>query len=84
MNKKAQSLALSIMSVIMFIIIAFACINFFFNEVDTARASLSCASPASISDATKLLCLVVDLTIPYWIWIILAVAIGFVMVRLKL
>lgn len=77
-------MGLSIMGLIIFMIIGFMCINFFFNEVDTARANLSCASPNSISDATKLLCLVVDITIPYWIWIILAVGIGLLLVRINL
>ena len=84
MNKKGQSMGLSIMSALFVIIIGFACINFFFNEVDTARGLLSCSSPATISDATKLLCLVVDLTIPYWIWVILAVGISFILVRMLL
>ncbi len=84
MNKKGQSLALSIMGLIFFVIIALTSVNFFFNEIDTARAELSCSSPNSISDGTKLLCLVIDLTIPYWIWIALSVAVGFVIVRLTL
>lgn len=84
MNKKGQSMGLSIMGLIFFIIIGLASINFFFDEVDTARAELSCASPGSISDGSKLLCLIVDLSIPYWIWIIISVGVGFVLVRLSL
>lgn len=82
-NKKAQSLGISMMSLIFFVIIGFMCINFFFNEISTARTSLNCASPNTISDGTKLLCLVVDLTIPYWIWIILVVGIGFILIRMN-
>ncbi len=84
MDKKAQSVGLSIIGLIFFIIIGLASINFFFDEVDTARSELSCASPDSISDGSKLTCLVVDLVISYWIWIILSVGIGFVLVRLAL
>jgi len=84
MNHKGQSLGLAIMGMIFVILIGFASINFFFNEVDNARAGLSCSSPETISDATKLLCLVVDLTIPYWIWIILSVGIGWVLLRVLL
>lgn len=84
MNKKAQSTGLAIMGLIFFVIIGLASINFFFDEVDTARVALSCADSANISDGSKLLCLVVDLSIPYWIWIILSVGVGFVLVRLSL
>jgi len=84
MDKKGQSLGLSIIGIICFVIIGFVSINFLFNEVDTARGLLSCSSPSTISDASKLLCLVVDITIPYWIYIVLAVAIGIVLVRLLL
>ena len=83
-NNKAQSTGLAIMGLIVFIIIGFMCINFLFNEVDTARTELNCANAADISDGTKLLCLVVDISIPYWIWIILSVGVGFVLVKLTL
>jgi hypothetical protein len=83
-NKKGQSFGISIMSLIFLVIIGFMCVNFFFNEISTARTNLSCASPELISDGSKLLCLIVDLTIPYWIWIILVVGISFVLVRANL
>jgi hypothetical protein len=82
MNKKAQSVGLAIMGIIFVIIMGFAMINFLFNEVDLARAGLSCASPNSISDGSKLLCLIVDLTIPYWIWIVLSIGVGLILARL--
>jgi len=83
-NKKAQSTGLTIIGTITFIIVGFVCVNLLFNEVDTARSSLGCSSPDTISSATKLLCLVVDLTIPYWIWIIMAAGIGFILMRMLL
>lgn len=83
-NKKGQSTGLAIMGLIFFIIIGLASVNFFFNEIDTARAELSCANASNISDGSKLLCLIIDLTLPYWIWIILSVAIGFVLVKVAL
>jgi len=83
-NKKAQSTGLAIMGLIFFAIIGLTAVNFFFNEVDTARSELNCANADQISDGAKLLCLVTDLTIPYWIWIILSVAIGFVLVKVNL
>lgn len=83
-NKKAQSTGLAIMGTIFVIIIGFTALNFLFNEVDTARANLDCSSPESISDGSKLLCLVIDITIPYWIWIILSIGIGLILARLVL
>lgn len=82
MNKKGQSIGLAIMGLIFFIIVGLASINFFFDEVDTARTELNCADASSISDGSKLTCLIVDLSIPYWIWIIISVGVGFVLVRL--
>jgi len=81
-NKKGQSLGITIMSVILIIIIGFGLINLFFGEVDTARGLLSCSSASTISDGSKILCLIVDLQIPYWIWIIVSVGIGAVVGRL--
>ncbi len=83
-SKRAQSMGLAIMGLIFFVIVGFSSINFFFDEVDTARLALSCASTDEISDGSKLVCLMVDLSIPYWIWIILSVGVGFVLVRLAL
>jgi hypothetical protein len=84
MNKKAQSTGLAIMGLIFFAIIGLTCVNFFFDGVTTARTELNCDNANDITDGSKLLCLVVDLSIPYWIWIILSVAIGFVLVKVNL
>jgi len=83
-QKRGQSMGLAIMGLIFFVIIGLTSVNFFFNEIDTARAELNCANAADITDGGKLLCLIVDLILPYWIWIILSVAIGFVLVKLAL
>ena len=77
-------MGLAIMGLIFFIIIGLMSVNFLFDEVTTARTGLSCSDTDNISDGTKLLCLVVDISIPYWIWIIVAVALGFVLVRINL
>ena len=83
-NKKGQSTGLAIMGLIFFAVIGLTVVNLFFNDIDTARAELNCASPDDISDGSKLTCLVVDLVLPYWIWIVLSVAIGFVLVKVAL
>lgn len=75
MNKKAQSTGLTIIGVIVFVIAGFTMINFLFDEVDTFRLDLDCASPDSISSATKLVCLVGDLSIPLWIFAIISLVV---------
>ena len=76
MNKKAQSLGLGIMGFMLVILVGFMSVNFLMTEVSEARTNLNCANAAAIEDGNKLLCLAADITIPYWIWIILSVAIG--------
>ena len=84
MNKKAQSLGLGIMSFLLIILVGFLSVNFLMTEVSTARANLNCANATAIEDGNKLLCLAADITIPYWIWIILAIAIGAITSRFVL
>ena len=83
MNKKG-SLGIAIITSILLIIIGFMCINFVKDEVTRAREDLSCSDAGSISDGTKLLCLVVDTTVPYWIWLVFSLAIGMITSRLTL
>ena len=82
MNKKGQSLGLGIMSAIFVFIVGIMFINFIMPEVSTARTELNCADASNISDGTKLLCLVVGTTIPYWIILIFSIAIGFITARM--
>jgi len=82
-NKKGQ-MGIAIITAILLILIGFMCINFVKDEVTRARTDLDCASPDDISDSTKLLCLVVDTTVPYWIWLVLSVSIGVIIVRMRL
>lgn len=83
MNKKGQSLGLAILSALAFFIIAMTTINFVMDDVSTARNSLSCADASSISDGTKVLCLIMDTAVIYWIIIIFSVVIGMITARLK-
>ena len=84
MNKKGQSLGISVISMIFVFIIGIMFINFIMPEITTTRGDLNCADGSSISDGTKLLCLVIDTTIPYWIVLILTASVGFVTMRLNL
>lgn len=80
-NKKAQSLFLSIMSFILIILVGFLALNFLPGEVTTARLGLDCTNAEGIEDGNKLLCLAIDAVIPYWIYIIMAVALGVILAR---
>lgn len=82
MNKKGQSLAIGIMSMIFVIIVGMIILNFFLDEVTDTRTNLNCANPSSISDGTKLLCLAVGSTVPYWIVLVFSVGVGFITARL--
>ena len=75
MNKKAN-LGIAIITSIFVFIVGFAALNLLLPEVDTFRIDMHCDSAGDITDSTKLLCLAVDLAIPYWIIIILSVAVG--------
>jgi len=83
MNNRGQ-LGMGIMAMIILVVLGLMMTNFIMDEVNTARAALTCASPDSISDGTKLLCLVFDITIPYWIIIIFSVAGGAVLTKLAM
>ena len=84
MNKKGQTFGVAIISMVVIFIIGMMCINFVMTEVTNARTDLSCSSASTISDSTKLLCLVIDTTVPYWIWLIISISIGAIIVRMYL
>lgn len=84
MNNKGQTtLGIAIIVAIMIFIIGMISINFIKDEVTNARSSvnLNCSGD-SISDGTKLTCLVVDLVVPYFIVIIFSVVGGLLTARL--
>ena len=81
MDKKGQTLGLGILSALVIFIIGILMINFLMTEVTTARTDLNCANAGDITDGTKVLCLMFDTTIPYWIWLIFSVVIGVVIAR---
>lgn len=83
MNKRG-SLGLAIMSAFFIFIIGFATINLIIPEVTNFRINMDCSNSANISNATKMLCLVADVSIPYWILIILSITIGGIIARFAL
>jgi hypothetical protein len=84
MKKKGQTLGLTIISIVFFLIVGLMIINFIMPEIDTARTALDCANTGAISDGVKLLCLVIDTTIPYWIILVFSVVIGAITARMFL
>lgn len=83
MNKRG-SLGIAIITAFFIFIIGFATINLLMPEVTTFRTDMNCADAANISDATKMLCLVGDISIPYWILLILSITIGGILSRFVL
>jgi len=75
MNKRGN-IGIGVITAIFIFLIGFATLNLLLPEVSTFRVDMHCDSPDDITDSTKLLCLVVDLAIPYWIVVIISVAIG--------
>ena len=83
-NKRGQGgTGTAIMVAIMFFIVGLIFINFLTPEVTTTRAAaeLNCSNAGGISDGNKLLCLAVDLVIPYFILLIFSTAGGYIIAR---
>ena len=46
------------------------------DSIDDFRTSYQCSTNSSISDGAKASCLVTDIGIPYFIWLLVSLAIG--------
>ena len=84
MNRKGQTLGMTVLFAIFFFLFGSLFLNFFPSLVDNARIDLNCTAANTISDGTKVLCLMVDGFMPYLIWCILSVIGGFIASRLTL
>ena len=56
--------------------VGFIAANFLREPIDDARVGLDCSNAAGISDGTKLMCLGVDMTMIYFILLVLSIAGG--------
>ncbi len=83
MNKKG-SLGIAILTSVFIFIIGMAIINLILPEVTDFRTNLNCAEADSISDGTKLLCLVGGVIVPYWILLVLSITVGGIVSRLNI
>jgi len=54
-------------------------INFLIPDVSNARVNMDCSNVAGISDGSKMVCLIVDVVVPYWILIVCSVVGGVVL-----
>jgi len=81
MNKKASAI-FGITIGIFIYIMGVLLIPFVIDDVDTARISFDCTN-SSISDGTKLNCLMTDITIPYFILFFVSILLGFIAGSLK-
>lgn len=77
-------MGIAILSAIIIFIIGMATLNLILQDVSDARTNLSCSSPGTISDGTKLLCLIVDTSVPYFVWLVFSIAIGAVIARISI
>ncbi len=84
MNNRGQTMGITIISAIMIFIIGMMSINFILGEVTTARTDLSCSDSDNISDGTKILCLLIDTNVPYFILLVFSISFGAIIARLNI
>jgi len=77
MNKNA-GLFLGVIVAIMVFMAGVLFVEFIKDDVTQTRVDLSCSTPDSITDGTKLLCLVIGGTVPYYIIAFLSIVVGFI------
>jgi len=83
-SKRGQTLGLILISSIFFFIVSLMCVNFLMPEIDRFRTDLNCANTAAITDGTKILCLVGDSVVIYWIILVFSIIIGAITSRMFL
>lgn len=80
MNKKG-AIMLSVWFAIFIFIFGILFLNFIYPNVAQTRIDLDCTNVTGISDGNKMTCLATDLTVPYWILLVISVAGGVVLDR---
>lgn len=82
MNKKGQSTPLAIMSALGVLIVGMMFVNFLFDPINDVRADLNCSSADTIHSGNKILCLIVDASVPYFIISIFSILTGVIVARM--
>ena len=80
-NKKGNIFFSLIIAVIIFMVGMIA-VNFIKTEVTSTYSQLNCADTNNITDGTKLLCLLTDSTVPYFIVLVFSIALGVITEKL--
>jgi hypothetical protein len=75
-NKKAGMFMGVIVAITLFIA-GILFLPFITDDITTARNDIDCTN-TSISDGAKLTCLQIDLVVPYFIWFLLSISLGFI------
>jgi uncharacterized membrane protein len=83
MNSKGQTMFIAIIVACMIFFAGVIVVNFFKDDITTARVAMDCSNPA-ISDGSKVTCLGIDIVVPYFILIFLSAAGGLIAARLLL
>lgn len=83
-SKKGQTLGLALLNSIFVFLIGLMILNFIMPEITQTRIDLNCSDASSISDGNKLMCLMTDVTVPYWILLVFSLGLGFITARLGL
>lgn len=81
MNRKGQTMMLSILFAVVLFVMGIMVINFIRPEVLTAKVAMSCSDVANISDGTKLTCLLIGGVVPYFIVLVLSISGGLILDR---
>ena len=76
MNKKAN-IYFGIVIALVVWIAGILILPFIVNDITTFRVAMDCTNTA-ISDITKINCLAGDSLIPYYIWTLVSIALGFI------
>lgn len=81
-NRRGQALFLTLMLSIFFFMVAFVFIAPLSQVIEETRntSELDCSN-SSITDGKKATCLLVDIYLPYFIGVVLAIAIGLITAR---
>lgn len=84
MNNKGQTAMLAVLFSVLFFMFGIVFINYIRPDVQTTQGSLDCNNTSVISDGTKLMCLITDGVVPYFIILVLASAGGVITARLAI
>lgn len=85
-NKKAQTapVGLAIIVGVFIFLVGLASINLLKPDIDIVRSSsgINCDNSSNISDGTKIVCLTVDLVVPFFIISILSLVGGLIVIKI--